>query len=75
MATTTPTADTDPSAPHEYNELLKQVAAQSSLDVDDLFAAIAADIPGNISPDRIHLSPAGTELAARQVADSIEKYL
>jgi lysophospholipase L1-like esterase len=75
MATTTPTADTDPTAPHEYNELLKQVAAKHNIEVNDLFAAIVTDIPGNISPDRVHLSEAGTELAAEQVAACIEKYL
>lgn len=75
MATTTPTADTDPAVRHTYNELLKETAAKHGLPVNDLFALIAADIPGNISPDRIHLTRKGMELAAAQVAASIEKYL
>ncbi|GHU08350.1 hypothetical protein FACS1894151_04120 [Spirochaetia bacterium] len=75
MATTTPTADTDPAAPHRYNELLKQVAAKYSLEINDLFSAIASDIPGNICPDRIHLSETGTEIAAAKVTACIEKYL
>ncbi|MDR0917162.1 MAG: SGNH/GDSL hydrolase family protein [Oscillospiraceae bacterium] len=75
MATTTPTADTDPSAPHEYNELLKQVAARNGIEVNDLFTAIASDIPANISPDRIHLTESGTAIAAAQVTACIERYL
>jgi len=75
MATTTPTADTDPNAPHEYNEILRSVAERNNLEVNDLFTAIAADVAGNICPDRIHLSEKGTEIAATQVAATIEKYL
>jgi lysophospholipase L1-like esterase len=75
MATTTPTADTDITAPHEYNDLLKQVAARNNLEVNDLFAAIAPDLAGNIRDDRIHLSATGTEIAAAQVAACIERYL
>jgi lysophospholipase L1-like esterase len=75
MATTTPTADTDPAAPHAYNELLKQVAARNGLAVNDLFVAIAPDLAGNISPDRVHLSETGTAIAAARVTAAIEKYL
>jgi isoamyl acetate esterase len=75
MATTTPTVDTDPKAPHPYNALIKQTAAKYSLEVNDLFTAISADIPNNICPNRIHLTGEGTELAASMVAACIEKYL
>jgi lysophospholipase L1-like esterase len=75
MATTTPTADTDITAPHEYNSLIREVAVRYKLEVNDLFKTIAADIPRYISPDRIHLTHEGTELAASQVAACIERYI
>jgi hypothetical protein len=75
MATTTPTADTDPAAKHTYNELIWQTSEKFGLEVNDLFTLIAADIPANISPDRIHLTREGTAQAAAQVAACIEKYL
>lgn len=75
MATTTPTVDTDITAPHKYNELIKEVAARHKLEVNDLFSLVAADIPKYIGTDRIHLTPEGTELAASQAAACIEKYI
>jgi lysophospholipase L1-like esterase len=75
MATTTPTAGTNPNAPHEYNDLLRQVAARHGVAVNDLFAAIATDIPAYISPDGVHLTPVGVEVAAELVADAIDTWL
>jgi lysophospholipase L1-like esterase len=75
MATSTPTADTDLSAPHAYNGLLRKVAAAHGLEINDLFSVIAADVSGNIGPDRVHLTQTGAELAAAKVAACIEKYL
>jgi lysophospholipase L1-like esterase len=75
MATTTPTADTDIAAPHEYNNLIREVAARYELEVNDLFSLVAADIPKYISSDRIHLTMDGAELAASQVAAFIERYI
>jgi lysophospholipase L1-like esterase len=75
MATTTPTAETNISAPHKYNDLIRETATKHALEVNDLYETIASDIPAYICPDKIHLTPEGTELAASQVAACIEKYL
>ena len=75
MATTTPTAKTDTSKPHEYNELLKDTASRHGIPVNDLFTAIAGDLGANISPDGIHLSAAGIDIAANLVCKSVEPYL
>jgi lysophospholipase L1-like esterase len=75
MATTTPTAHTDPSKPHNYNNLLTQTAQKHNIEINDLFTAIAADIPQNISKDHIHLSEKGVEIAADTVVKRIRKYL
>jgi lysophospholipase L1-like esterase len=75
LATTTPTADADVGAPHEYNGVIKNIALRYGLEVNDLFEAVAADIRRYICPDRIHLTPEGTDLAASRVAACISKYL
>jgi len=75
MATTTPTANPDTSGIIAYNNIIKTVAAEHNLPVDDLYPIVAADIPRYICPDRIHLTDEGWEAVATQVVRCIENYL
>ncbi|MDR2605986.1 MAG: SGNH/GDSL hydrolase family protein [Oscillospiraceae bacterium] len=75
MATATPTADSNVGQPHEYNEILKSIAANRGCEVNDLYSAIAADKARFISDDRVHLSSDGTAVAAKLVTAAIERWL
>jgi len=75
LATTTPTAGTDITKPHEYNELMKTIARDNGIFVNDLYEVIAPDLKQNISPDGVHLSETGTKLAAEAVIKAIERHL
>jgi lysophospholipase L1-like esterase len=75
MATTTPTADTNISEAHQYNEILTRVASERGCEINDLYSAIAADKSQYISEDRVHLSPAGTKIASELVIRAIERFI
>ena len=75
LATTTPTAKTDISARHEYNELLKDTAARHGIPVNDLFSGIAACKDEFISSDGVHLTETGIAAAAEMVCACVSAYL
>ncbi len=79
FATTTPV---DPRNPHDKNEYIEEynaavvpLLAARGVIINDLHAVIAEDIPAYICEDRIHLTPAGIEAAARHSAQVIRRYL
>lgn len=79
FATTTPV---DPRNPYDKNDAIEAyntaiVPRLSALGVviNDLHSVIAEDIPAFIKEDRIHLTEAGVEAAARHNADFIRKFL
>jgi len=75
MATTTPTKLGKLEQIQKYNEILRRVAAKNGLEVNDLYACIAADLVNYVGHDNLHLSPEGVKLAAAQVTACLEKYL
>ena len=58
-----------------YNAVLRRVAQQYELPVVDLYTPFADKMDSMIGPDKIHLTPAGADLAAELVAKGIEPYL
>lgn len=75
MATTMPTDNPDTSDIEAYNEILKTVAKRHNIPVNDLFPVVCPRVAEFVGPDHIHLTTEGFETVARQVADTIEKYL
>lgn len=75
MATTTPSLAQPLETVEQYNEILKKVAANNGIEVDDLFSVIRPNLEGLISPDKIHLNMEGAKLATESVVASIVKYL
>lgn len=75
MATTMPTANPDTTGIEAYNDILKKVAERHQIPVNDLFPLIQYHAEEYVGPDRIHLTPAGYDLVAKQVAETIEAYL
>ena len=58
-----------------YNAALVPRLEALGVVINDLHSVIAADIPAFIKEDRIHLTPAGVEAAARHNAEFIRRYL
>ena len=73
LATTTPTLDRDQGIIREYNEVLKDVAAEQGIPVDDLYGLFAGREKEYICPDKVHLTKEGFCLAAEQVARAVEE--
>ncbi len=79
FATTTPV---DPRSPHDkndriesYNAAVVPVLRSLGVEINDLHAVIARDVPAYICEDRIHLTPEGVEAAARHNAALIKTFL
>lgn len=76
FATTTPTSPEmeghDIERTIEYNRAACDALTKRGVIINDLFSTVAADIPGNICSDNIHLSDKGIELCAAQTADLIK---
>lgn len=75
MATTTPTLDRDQQVIRDYNEILKQVANEENIPVNDLYSVFAGKEETYICPDKLHLTKEGFALAAEHVAAYVEKAL
>lgn len=82
LATTTPTRkerETTADTQHfnceikYYNQKLLEAIGNEVDAVNDLYSIVERDINKYISDDFLHPSPAGVEVLARQVAESIEK--
>ena len=75
FATTTPVAPGYPFNRNEvinrYNEAVVPKLKELGVIINDLGATIRSDVPTYITHDKIHLSPEGIEVAARQVSDAI----
>jgi lysophospholipase L1-like esterase len=56
-----------------FNELAVGALSPMGIKINDLYATVSKDIGANICDDLIHLTPAGIELCAAQVADAIKK--
>ena len=79
FATTTPV---DPRNPYDKNDAIEAYnaavvprLAALGVVISDLHGVIAQDIPAFIKEDRIHLTEAGIEAAARHNAEVIRRYL
>lgn len=55
----------------EYNRQLIRFMKQNDCPINDLFSLLNPDKETMIGPDCIHISPAGAEICAKAVADSI----
>ncbi|MDR1538888.1 MAG: SGNH/GDSL hydrolase family protein [Clostridiales bacterium] len=75
IASTTPVKGGDHLEMQRYNEVIKGVAAESALELNDLFAELIDDIDGCISEDNIHPTPKGAEVLAKKVSAAIERFL
>ena len=78
FATTTPV---HPDYPYNSNEVIDRYNAAivpklqaMGIRINDLHSVVAADIPGNICEDQIHLSEAGAKRCAEQVAQMIREF-
>ena len=75
FATTTPVRPENPynhdSTIRRYNLLAVEALAPMGIKINDLYASVSQDIPGNICDDLIHLTPQGIELCARLTVDAI----
>ena len=56
-----------------YNEAAVATLSEMGILINDLFTPVASDIPTMIAEDHLHLSEAGVEVCAAQVADAIRK--
>ena len=56
-----------------YNAAAVATLQEMGVIINDLFTPVAADIPTMIAEDHLHLSEAGIEVCAAQVADCIRK--
>lgn len=74
MATIMPTANPDSSDIESYNEIIKKVASDNDIPVDDLFPIVKGN-PGFIGPDTIHLTDEGYETVGAKVVAAIERFL
>lgn len=74
MATTMPTDNPDTSGIIAYNDILKKVAERHNIPVNDLFPIVNENV-SLVGPDHIHLTEEGFNIVAKQVAETIEKYL
>lgn len=77
FATTTPTFDRSDIAREDilsYNAKAVFRLKEIGVEINDLFSVVDADIAANVrADDKTHLTEAGNELCARQVADVIRK--
>ena len=77
FATSTPTSPDmwghDIERAKAYNKAAVDALTAEGVKINDLFTTVAADIPGNICADNIHLSEKGIALCAAQTADIIRK--
>lgn len=77
FATTTPTFDRSDIAREDilsYNAKAVSRLKEIGVEINDLFSVVDADIAANVrADDKTHLTEAGNELCARQVADVIRK--
>ena len=77
FATTTPPAPEmwghDLNRLKAYNAAAVATLSEMGVLINDLFTPVAADIPTMIAEDNLHLSEAGVEVCAAQVADCIRR--
>ena len=77
FATTTPPARENPTNKIEtvkkFNELLVPELEKMGVIINDLFTTVYDRLEEYVSDDLIHLTPAGSEACALQVADAIRK--
>jgi len=73
MATTTPTLDRDQQIIRDYNEILKEVAKENDIPVNDLYAVFAGQEETYVCPDKLHLTKEGFTLAAEKIIECVEK--
>lgn len=74
MATTMPTDDRDSADIESYNVILKRVAKNHDIEVNDLFPVLKENL-SLIGPDHIHLTDEGYDLIGDHVVKVLEKYL
>ena len=75
LATTTPTLDRDQQVIRDYNAVLRAVAEEQGIVLDDLYSLFAGREEEYVCPDKLHLTREGFVLAARQVASYAEKVI
>ena len=75
IATTTPTLHEDHKDIEEYNNVLRKVAAEENVVVNDLYAVVDEKKDFMIGEDRIHLNDTGIEAVADCTATVIRKVL
>lgn len=75
MATTTPTRDRDQKIIREYNEILKRVAEEQHIPVDDLYTLFAGKEDRYLSLDNLHFTKEGFRYAAEHVAGFVENLM
>ncbi len=57
-----------------YNQVLVPKLQAMGIRINDLHSIVAADVPGYICEDQIHLNEAGAEACARQVVRMIKEF-
>ncbi|HKM34337.1 MAG TPA: SGNH/GDSL hydrolase family protein [Lachnospiraceae bacterium] len=75
MATTMPTDNPDSADIEAYNEILKKVANNNQIPVDDLFPIVKGKEKEFVGEDHIHLTESGFQAVAKQVTEMIEAFL
>lgn len=74
-ATTTPTLSGNLEQFERYNAVLRRVAEESGVAVNDLYSAVLPKKEELIGPDKVHMNPDGIRQNAEMVAKAIEPYL
>ena len=79
FATTTPVSPDKPYNDNKriaaYNAAIVPILKDMGIIINDLHTTVSQDIPNYICDDLIHLSPAGIDVCAAQVADAIKSAL
>lgn len=75
IALTTPWLAGELTEVERFNAVLRRVAEQHSLPVNDLYTPFVNELDKYIAPDTIHLTQEAAEIAAGHVVKAVEPYL
>jgi hypothetical protein len=65
----------EPAMPEKYNEAARVVMKKNNIPVDDLYHFVLPQIASIQRPNNVHYTPAGYEILAKRVAETITKNL